>query len=313
MAFLTGIEIRRRIDGGSIEIKSLDATEPFSMDAQVTEDSIDLRLAPAGLALKRGIEFLDYIHHDLDQAYEKVEIPASGYDLLPMQPLITQTLEAVCFPDDLVGLVVTRSTFARMGIMVNCMAPKFAIGIRWAFPLQLVNLTTVPIRIYPYAPVAQLLVSTVVGQQVGYRGKFQDTYSPTAPRISDRERNSLSALNPDAVNRTFHIISRDMASREAAGLQTSSATTAPPAVSNYRVLRRILIATLGTLGLLGFGVCGNLLAAGQISYWQGFALFLLGILSAIFSGASYAVNFYWLRILDAVRQEQSSGASRQNS
>lgn len=227
MAFLTGIELRRRIAAGSLEIHSLDPQQPFNPDSQVTEDSIDLRLAPIGLTLKAGIESLDYLSDNLDYAYDVVEIRANGMDLQPMQPFLTQTLEAICFPDELVGLVVTRSTFARLGIMANCLAPKFAAGIRWAFPLQLVNLNSVPVRIYPYAPVAQLMVAETSGESVGYRGKYQDAYAPTAPRIGDRERESLTSANPLAVNRTFHIINADLRSNARTDSAPASAPVSP--------------------------------------------------------------------------------------
>jgi deoxycytidine triphosphate deaminase len=300
MGFLTGVEIRRRIESGLIEIRSLDASEPFNADAQVTEDCIDLRLAPTGLILKPEIESVDYLHHDLDQAYESIEIPADGYDLLPLEPLITQTLEAVCFPENLIGLVVTRSTFARMGLISTCMAPKFAIGIRWAFPLQLVNLSRVPVRIYPYAPVVQLLISDVTGEAIGYRGKFQDSYIPTPPRVSARERESLSNLNPNAVNRTFHIISRDENTRHlAADVSSQSLTvepmTAPPTTRQHLLLRRGIVATLGVVAALGFGICGNLLAAGSISYWQGVSIILLAVLSAASSGGAFFAQWFWTR------------------
>jgi deoxycytidine triphosphate deaminase len=296
MGFLTGIEIRRRIEAGSIEIRSLDANEPFSPDGQITEDCIDLRLAPTGLKLKEDIDYIDYLHHDLDQAYESVEIPAEGYTIAPLEPLITQTLEAVCFPDDLIGLVVTRSTFARMGLITTCMAPKFAIGIRWAFPLQIVNISRVPLRIYPYAPVAQLLISDITGEPIGYRGKFQDTYIPTPPRVSARERESLSNLNANAVNRTFHIINRDNATREKAPAERPTSVpqlTAPPVVRRLSWVKRSLVATLGVLAAFGFGICGNLVAGGRISYWQGVSIVLLAILSVSSSVAAFLLQAYW--------------------
>ncbi|MEU4408650.1 hypothetical protein AB0F88_29370 [Streptosporangium sp. NPDC023963] len=294
MGFLTGVEIRRRIEAGDIEIRSLDSNEQFSMDSQVTEDCVDLRLAPAALRLRPQVKSLDYLNHDFNLAYEEMEIPAEGFDLQPLQPLITQTLEAICFPDDLIGLVVTRSTFARMGIIVNCMAPKFAIGIRWAFPLQLVNLSRVPVRIYPYAPVAQLLISDVTGVTVGYRGKFQDTYSPTPPRISDRERRTLSDLNPDSVNRTFHIINRDSAAQNTDVDEPPSGTQSPALASaRKKIFRRVVVAILWTLSALGFGVCGNILSDGPISYWQGVSLVLLALLSVIASSAAYFAQSYW--------------------
>lgn len=311
MSFLTGVEIRRRIKAGDIEIHSLDSNEPFNLDAQVTEDCIDLRLAPTALSLRADIDHLDYLQHDLDGAYEQVEIPARGFELLPLQPLITQTLEAVCLPKDLIGLVFTRSTFARMGLMVNCMAPKFAIGIRWAFPLQLVNLTRTPVHIYPYAPVAQLLLSEVSGEPVAYHGKFMDTYTPTPPRISDRERLTLSALNPDAVNRTFHIINRE----KLLGAAQSGASTAgevstgavpdrepdkpllrhPPTTSSTRLWHRASVSLLAVLSALGFGICGNLLAAGSISYWQGVSIVLLAVVSSMLGGAGYLLQIFWTK------------------
>jgi deoxycytidine triphosphate deaminase len=296
VGFLTGVEIRRRIEGGSIEIRSLDATEPFSPDAQITEDCIDLRLAPTALRLKQNIDFIDYLHHDLDQAYESVEIPAEGYTVAPLEPLITQTLEAICFPDDLIGLVVTRSTFARMGLITTCMAPKFAVGIRWAFPLQIVNLSRVPMRIYPYAPIVQLLISEVTGESVGYRGKFQDSYVPTPPKVSARERESLSALNPNAVNRTFHIINRDNATRKTYDPNKSRVVlelTAPPVVRRLPWVKRGVVATLGVIAAFGFGICGNLVAGGQISYWQGVSIVLLAILSISSSAAAFILQAYW--------------------
>lgn len=297
MGFLSGIEIRRRISAGEIEIHSLDGDQPFNVDSQVTEDSVDLRLAPVALRLRPGVAQLDYIHESLDESYEIFEIGAQGYELQPNEPVISQTLEAVCFPADLVGLVFTRSTFARLGIITTCLAPKFAAGIHWAFPLQLVNLNRVPVRIYPYAPMVQLMISNVVGEPIGYRGKFQDSFAPTPPRIGERERESLSSINPKAVNRTFHIINHDVRSKP-----PGTAATNSPVVSNEdeerreaaaqskRVWWRALIAALSTLAALGFGIAGNLLAGGKLEYWQIVSIVLLIILSSIFTAGALAIQ-----------------------
>ncbi|MEE3919391.1 hypothetical protein V2I01_16900 [Micromonospora sp. BRA006-A] len=185
------------------------------MDNQVTEDAVDLRLAPAGLVLRQDVESIDYVFDDLESLYDIIEIPAVGYVLPPNEVLLTQSLEAICLPADLLGLVVTRSSFARLGLLVNRLAPKSPPGIKWAFPLQLVNISRVPLTIYPFTSVAQLILSEMRGEPVGYRGKFQDSYTVTPPLFSAREKQSIGARNPHETLRTFHIIARDALNQQA--------------------------------------------------------------------------------------------------
>ena len=305
MGFLTGVEIRRRIEAGQIEIQSLDGEQPFSINSQVTEDSIDLRLAPVALALQDGVSSLDYLGESLDKYFDTLEIGANGFELEPLKPILAQTLEAVCFPDNLVGLVFTRSTFARLGIATTCLAPKFAAGIHWAFPLQIVNLNRIPIRIYPYAPMVQLMISDMTGVPIGYRGKFQDSFVPMAPSIGARERESLSDINPSAVNRTFHIINHDLRSRALAEESTSKdnfAEPTPVAETSIRqpkkIIRRITVVTMSTLAAIGFGIVGNLISGGSLSYWEVVSLVLLITLSAILTGSALVIQSVWRDPID---------------
>jgi hypothetical protein len=175
--------------------------------------------------------------------------------------------------------------------MANCQAPKFAAGISWAFPLQLVNLNSIPVRIYPYAPVAQLMISDMVGEPIGYKGRFQNSFVPMPPSVGDRERKSLTELNPEAVNRTFHIIGRDVRTRNTTGhgVDLSERSTAvreakedANTVGHRGHLFWIVVAS--TLSAMAFGVAGNLVSGGQLTYWQVISLVLLvaiGILSTV--------------------------------
>jgi deoxycytidine triphosphate deaminase len=298
MGFLTGIEIRRRIESGEIEIYSLDPQEPFNMDAQVSEDAIDLRLAPGALVLREQVERLDYLNDEIDRAYELIEIPPQGYDLQPLRPLLTQSLEAVCFPEHLVGLVLTRSSFARLGVMANCMAPKFAAGIRWAFPLQLVNLSHVPVRIYPYSGVAQLMISDMTGVPVGYRGKFQDSYSLTPPVFTSKEQQAMTSATPEDAVRTFHIVTKDLLSRSS-GVRVGSANSDGPRGTNVtqprigrgrRGFRIAASLVLSTIAALGFGIAGNILSQDDIEYWKGVSVGLILLISAIAIGEAVALQ-----------------------
>jgi deoxycytidine triphosphate deaminase len=137
MAFLTGIEIKKRIKSGDVRVNSIDPNFPFITDILVTEDSIDLRLCPIGYRYKNDVEEIDSANPE--GLFENIDIPTEGYLMERNSIIFSSTLEAIALPADLIGLVITRSTYARMGLSINCMAPKFAAGIHWAFPLQLIN------------------------------------------------------------------------------------------------------------------------------------------------------------------------------
>lgn len=301
MGFLSGIEIRRRIERGELKIHSLDSEEPFSIDNQVTEDAVDLRLAPAGLVLRDDVTEIDYVNDNVDGLYDVVEIPAGGYLLEPNKILLTQSLEAVCLPDDVMGLILTRSSFARLGLLVTCFAPKSPPGIRWAIPLQLVNVSRVPFRIHPFTSVAQLIMSKMVGEPIGYRGKYQDSFTIAAPIFSSREMESIGALNSRQILRTFHIIARDALLRnspppgDAPAAEPELDRREPlgdttPAFRPRRRFAKFVVISLSTIAAIGYGIAGNIISGGKIDYWQGVSLVLLILLSSIFTAAALVLR-----------------------
>lgn len=285
MAFLTGIEIKKLISQKIIKINSLDPRYPFNADYQVTEDSIDLRIAPAALKFKESVSKIDYLKDDLAKLYELIEIPTEGYILKRGKVLFGQTVEAISIPDTLVGLVVTRNKFARLGLMVNCMAPKFAVGINWAFPLQIVNCNSVPIIIYPYTIMAQLMVSTVQGEPIAYNGKLQNCFIPMPCLIGDRERTALKEITPDAANRTFHILKKELETAKRGIVDEGKKNINSVLVENktkinltYTTIIRVI---LNIVGALGFGIVGNIISSGELSYWKIISMALMTILSLL--------------------------------
>lgn len=300
MSFLTGIEIKKLISNNKILINSLDPRYAFDPNQQVTEDAIDLRLSPFALKYKKGVTTIDYINDDLPSLFESIALPIDkGYPIRPRQVIFTQTLEAITFPEDLVGFVVTRSTFARLGLMINCGAPKFAIGISWAFPLQLVNCGSIPIVMYPYTVVAQLMVSTVEGPPVGYQGRYQNCFSPLPPVILERERKFLQDISADSAKRTFHIllkeieVQKELIEKEAEKVQLEPKVTKKNDGNTQDVLKYegkrskrntitfIVKTFMAILGSLSFGIVGNLLSGEEQSYWKTVSMILLIILGLV--------------------------------
>jgi len=291
MTFLTGIQIRRKLNDKSILIYSIDPRYPFDPDQQVTEDSIDLRLAPMGLKFRSGLRKIDYLNDDLDTMFETIDIPPdTGYTIKGGGILFTQTLEAMSLPDDMIGLVVTRSTFARLGIMVTCGAPKFAAGISWAFPLQIVNCGSIPIVIYPYTVIAQVLLGSLQGPPVGYQGRYQNTYTPIPPVINDRERKFLQTMTSDSAKRTFHILAKEIEMQKeeiTRQVQEHKSETIERRDQDRlhekkRSLRvRLIRLILTVLGGLSFGIAGNIISDSTLEHWQFVSLTLLILLGAL--------------------------------
>lgn len=69
--------------------------------------------------------------------------------LRPRQLVLAQTLEVVHLPNDLMGLVEGRSSWARFGVGVHVTAPKIDPGYRQPITLELFNLSEVAYELQP--------------------------------------------------------------------------------------------------------------------------------------------------------------------
>jgi len=210
MALLSGLELRRLIEEGKIQIRSRDDRQLFDMDAQVTEDAIDLRLANKGWIVREEVDCIDPLPDKFDKevVFQEVTIPATGYRLKQGQVLYTNTLDVVSLPENLAGRVSTRSTFARLGLTVHATHPKLAIGQEQAIPIQLMNHNHADLVIYPFTPYAQIQIEEVMGPAVPYRGKYYKEYEYRGPVLVSRDRQM--AQN----GRTRELIRREMIQRD---------------------------------------------------------------------------------------------------
>ena len=82
---------------------------------------------------------------DLWEHFEDREV----YRLEPGAFVLAHTLERVRIPNDLVGLVEGRSSFARVGVTVHVTAPKIDPGFQGTITLEMANFGTVPVDLRP--------------------------------------------------------------------------------------------------------------------------------------------------------------------
>jgi len=137
-----------------IQIVSTDDV-PFDADVQVGPASIDLRL---GTALRRYSRDTPEENLSEDSSELIYLSPDSDFLLQPFEFWLANTLETVMIPPHLAGLLTGRSSFARLGLVVQCTQDFIQPGYAETVPLQLLNVSPRPIPIRSHIRVCQLIL-----------------------------------------------------------------------------------------------------------------------------------------------------------
>ena len=136
-------DIRRYLDEGRLRF------DPPLDASRVEQVSIDLGLGRKFSRFKTDPPgYLSGIHVDRSlwsssDLWEHTE--QDVFRLMPREFVLAQTLERVTMPNDLVGLVEGRSSFARVGVTVHVTAPKIDPGFDAQITLEMANFGSVPV------------------------------------------------------------------------------------------------------------------------------------------------------------------------
>jgi dCTP deaminase len=84
----------------------------------------------------------------VDHEGEFVIIPPNGY-------VLGHTLEYFNIPEDVLVVVLAKSTYARVGVGINCTPVE--PGFRGAIVIEVANLSSLPVKIYANQGIAQFL------------------------------------------------------------------------------------------------------------------------------------------------------------
>ncbi|MDB6427092.1 dCTP deaminase [Curtobacterium sp. 20TX0008] len=153
----------------------------------VTAASIDLRLGNEFIVFERSsLGEFDALDDAQDpRAIQKRVSRAWGdtFFLHPGQLVLAATLEYLMLPDDLVGQVITRSSYGRLGLL-SATAVEVHPGFRGCLTLELVNLGELPMAIAPGERIAQLMLWHTAPPAAG-AGTTAAKYSyPIGPEFS---------------------------------------------------------------------------------------------------------------------------------
>jgi dCTP deaminase len=174
--------LREQIDAGRIVI------EPFD-PACVQPSSIDVKIGNLFRVFRNHTSALIDVKQNQENLTELITIPQEGVFLLhPGEFVLGSTLERIGVPDDLVGRVEGKSSLGRLGLIIHSTAGFIDAGFDGHITLELTNIATLPITLYPNMKIGQVsfMQMTTPAENPygkGARGsKYQGQRGPTPSR-----------------------------------------------------------------------------------------------------------------------------------
>ncbi len=175
-------DIKAELDAGRI------AMEPWDPE-MLQPSSIDIRLDK----FFRVFDNHKYPHIDpaADQSDLTREVVPAGDEAFILHPgefVLGSTYEVVTLPDDLAARVEGKSSLGRLGLLTHATAGFVDPGFSGHVTLELANVATLPIKLYPGMKIGQLCffrLSSPAEHPYGsekYGSRYQGQRGPTASR-----------------------------------------------------------------------------------------------------------------------------------
>lgn len=179
---LSDRDIRSAIDSGQVKI------DPYDPDL-VQPSSIDVRLD----RFFRVFENHKYPH--IDPSVEQPDltrlIETDGEEAFILHPgefVLASTYEVVSLPDDIASRLEGKSSLGRLGLLTHSTAGFIDPGFSGHVTLELSNVATLPIMLYPGMKVGQLCLFQLSSSSerpygsAAYGSRYQGQRGPTPSR-----------------------------------------------------------------------------------------------------------------------------------
>ncbi|GGI03313.1 dCTP deaminase [Egicoccus halophilus] len=179
---LSDRSIRSALQTGRLVVEPLD-------DGAVQPSSVDVRLAPHFRVFANHRYAMIDVRQEQPDLTDLVEVPlGEPFVLHPGEFVLGSTLERIALPDDLVARIEGKSSLARLGLVIHSTAGFVDAGFAGDVTLELSNVATLPILLYPGMRIAQFAffqLDTPAEHPYGSRApgsKYQGQQGPTASR-----------------------------------------------------------------------------------------------------------------------------------
>lgn len=183
---LSDKDIRAEIDAGRVRIDPYDP-------AMVQPSSIDVRLD----RFFRVFENHRYPH--IDPAVEQPDltrlVEPEGEDAFILHPgefVLASTYEVVSLPDDIASRLEGKSSLGRLGLLTHSTAGFIDPGFSGHVTLELSNVATLPIKLWPGMKIGQLCMFRLTSPaehpygSARYGSRYQGQRGPTPSRSFQR-------------------------------------------------------------------------------------------------------------------------------
>ncbi|MBO1754770.1 dCTP deaminase [Allobranchiibius sp. CTAmp26] len=179
---LSDRDIRAQIDAGRVQLDPYDA-------AMIQPSSIDIRMDRFfRLFDNHKYPFIDPAA-DQEDLTRLVEVEAGEpFVLHPGEFVLGSTYERVTLPDDVAARVEGKSSLGRLGLLTHATAGFVDPGFNGHVTLELSNVATLPIKLWPGMKIGQLCffqLSSPAENPYGsakYGSHYQGQRGPTASR-----------------------------------------------------------------------------------------------------------------------------------
>lgn len=166
--------------------------EPF-VDRQVREDVISYGISSFGYDMRIAGEFRVFTPNAWNSIVDPKELDDRAlieYDvddhilIPPNSYALGRSVEYFRIPDDVLCIIVGKSTYARSGIIVN--VTPLEPGWEGHVTIEIGNATSLPAKVYAEEGIAQVLFLEGASPEISYadkEGKYQGQEGITLPRM----------------------------------------------------------------------------------------------------------------------------------
>ena len=194
---LSDRSIREELAQGHVVIR------PWPDDSCIQPASVDIHLDTKIRVFRPWISpFYIDLRQPLDGLTDLEMIPANGHFALgPGQFVLGSTVEYVELPNDIMARLEGKSSLGRVGLLIHATAGYVDPGWKGHLTLELSNVSTIPILLYPGMKISQISFHRLTTPAArpygspGLRSKYQGQDDPTPTRFHEEfEQASLLSL-----------------------------------------------------------------------------------------------------------------------
>lgn len=165
--------------------KKHEMIKPFNEEL-VQPASADLLLGQYFDIHRPGSTHITNPHYSQEKKFDSYDVPQGhAFYLAPNELVLGHTHEIISMPDDLVGRVEGKSSLGRLGLLTHVTAGFIDPGFVGQITLELVNLSRVPIALFPGMRIAQICFESMMGPAKNAYGTRGNHYQgQTGPQPS---------------------------------------------------------------------------------------------------------------------------------